>query len=221
MENDKQKSTFLDGEADNYFKRNVENTKAGDLPEIYKVYSKYIKPGARILEIGCGFGNNLHYFHENHKCVCFGIDPSKEAIAFGKEQYSGLNLSVGTADELDFEDSYFDFIFFGFCLYLVDRKLLPKVVYETDRVLKDNRVLGITDFDAKFPYSNTYKHNTDIHSYKMDYGNLFLAFPQYIQLEKYSNYFYDAGMDFDRLISTNVMLKNHSLSYSGTMHSNL
>ncbi|MHB1392781.1 MAG: class I SAM-dependent methyltransferase [Clostridia bacterium] len=221
MENDKQKSIFLNGEADNYFKRNVEKTEVGNLPEIYIVYSKYIKPGSRILEIGCGFGNNLYYFHENHKCECFGIDPSKEAIEFGKEEYSSLNLSVGTADELDFEDSYFDFIFFGFCLYLVDRKLLPKVVYETDRVLKDSGILGITDFDAKFPYSNTYKHNTDIHSFKMDYGNLFLAFPHYIQLEKYSNYFNDANMNFDKLISANVLLKSYNMNFPGTNCSNL
>jgi adenylyltransferase/sulfurtransferase len=41
-----------------------------------------------------------------------------------------------------------DLVLFGFCLYLVDRKLISRVVAEADRVLKDTGFLGIVDFDV-------------------------------------------------------------------------
>lgn len=179
-----QKNTFLSSEGDNWFTRN-KSTENVDVPEGYKFYGKFLKPGQRILEVGCSFGKNLQYFHETVGCDCYGIDPSQKAVEYGKNLYPDIALSVGTTDKLDFPDGFFDFVLFGFCLYLVDRTLLSKTVAEADRVLKDKGFLGITDFDSKYPRKREYRHYEGLASYKMDYSRLFLVFPHFSMADKY------------------------------------
>ncbi|AKA70309.1 class I SAM-dependent methyltransferase [Clostridium scatologenes] len=130
-----QKEVFLKSEGDKWFERNKECLNG--VPKPYEFYKIYIKPGFKILEIGCSCGHDLDYFQQYYNCKCYGIDPSKDAVEEGKEKYTNLNLKVGTSDKLEFEDECFDFVIFGFCLYLVDRKFLLKTICEADRVLKN------------------------------------------------------------------------------------
>lgn len=211
--NDFQKNVFLCDEADNYFNRNKEKLEKRGIPEYYKFYEKYIKAENKILEVGCSCGSNLKYFKDKIGCMCYGIDPSKQAIQYGKNIYPELNLSVGTADFLDFKDDFFDFIFFGHCLYLVDRKLLSTVVGETDRVLKDNGMIGITDFYVKIPQKRKYKHYEGIFAYKMDYAKLFLAYPHFFSVDKMSNFTEMDNYDAQNFVSSDVLFKNLSNAY--------
>lgn len=212
----KQEEIFLNGEGDKYFERNISKIcETEKLDELYDVYSKYIKSDMRILEIGCCNGHNLNSFSKQTGCSSYGIDPSEKAIKTGLINYSDINLFVGTADELPFADEYFDFIVFGFCLYLVDRKLLSKVVSEADRVLKDGGIIGITDFDSKNPKKRSYKHFKHLYSYKYDYSKIFLAFPQYSLIEKFNKSSENAAFetDFTQRVSSVVMYKNHETGY--------
>lgn len=38
----------------------------------------------RVLEVGCCSGYNLLFFREKSGCDCYGIEPSDEAVAYGK-----------------------------------------------------------------------------------------------------------------------------------------
>ncbi len=178
-----QKEVFLEGEGDSYFNRNkkVLNAKTG--PGM-KFYGKFLKRSFRILEIGCSMGNNLRYFHRLKGCECYGIDPSRQAVDEGAARDPFLRLSVGTSDKLNFPDEYFDFVLFGFCLYLVDRSMILRSVAEADRVLKNGGYLGITDFDVKIPRKRPYKHYEGIHSFKYEYWKLFDVYPHYTLVEK-------------------------------------
>lgn len=179
-----QKEVFLKFEGNAWFCRNKDFFNRVSKP--YEFYKRYIKEGYRVLEIGCSSGHNLQYYYENCSCECYGIDPSQEAIDFGKKNYKDINLNVGISDKLDFEDEYFDYIIFGFCLYLVDRKLLLKTVSEADRVLKNGGYLAITDFDPKFPKKRPYRYVDGLYSFKMDYSKIFLSLPDYSFVDKYS-----------------------------------
>jgi hypothetical protein len=53
--------------------------------------------------------------------------------------YPNLNLKIGTADVLLFDDGFTDVIWYEFCLYLVDRVFLHRVDAEADRVLRNIR----------------------------------------------------------------------------------
>jgi ubiquinone/menaquinone biosynthesis C-methylase UbiE len=209
-----QEKIFLTSEGDRYFERNrVERSFPS--PNNWMVYGKYLKKGFKVLEIGCSYGSNLKAFSELRPCEGYGIDPSRKAIQFGKKTFPSLHLSVGTAEHLDFPDNFFDFVIFGFCLYLVDRRYLARVVAEADRVLKSKGFLGITDFDSKTPKRRAYKHCSGVRSYKMSYQDLFLAFPHFSLVEKHA--FSHASDSFvqdvkERLCSV-VLFKDHQSGY--------
>ena len=121
-----------------------------------------------------------------------------------------MNLSLGTADALAFEDGSFDVITLGFCLYLCDRKDLFKIAYEIDRCLKDDGYLVIKDFSPPFPYRNNYCHSDGIFSYKMKYPSMFEWNPNYFQI--YNMVFTHSGNDKreqpDERIAITVLNKN-------------
>ncbi|MDY0278181.1 MAG: class I SAM-dependent methyltransferase [Acholeplasma sp.] len=211
-----QKELFLNSEGDSYFQRNrTALKKEEEIHKSYKVYLKYMNPKMKILEIGCSDGRSLDYYRIEIGCFSYGIDPSEDAIKIGKELYPEIDLSLGTADNLNFPDDYFDFVIFGFCLYLVDRKLLTKVVYEADRVLKDSGYIGITDFDTNIPKKRPYKHHKDINSYKCDYSKMFLAFPHYSLIEKINMGSADDPfiLDTTQRAASVILYKNHEQGY--------
>lgn len=212
-----QKNIFLSGEEDNYYKRNYNNFNIDAIPNrAYLNLENYIKKDMKILEIGCSTGTNLNYFNKSIKCDVYGVDPSSEAVKEGNKIFKDVNLKVGTADNLDFENEFFDLIYFGFCLYLVDRKLLSRVVSEADRVLKNNGILGIIDFDTKIPYKRKYKHFEGVFSYKYEYSKIFLSFPHYRLIEKRIFEYEKNNSDYDIInnaVSTTVLNKNYNVAY--------
>jgi SAM-dependent methyltransferase len=186
-----QKAEFLSGEGDKWFNRNKETLKSSKFKDVVFLEKYLINQSIRnFLEIGCSNGYKTIQLAKILKSSAYGIDPSEVAISeakssseqiFKSNQVSqAINFEVGTADELRFTDSKFDFIFFGFCLYLVDRELINKVVSEADRCLKSGNgleeggFLAILDFDPSKPYFNDYKHKAGLKSYKEDYSRYFI-----------------------------------------------
>lgn len=214
-----QKDVFLMGdEGDRYFQRNSSEYLGGAVQEIPRhlhFFSRFIRKSDKVLEIGCSTGINLQRMRNLTGCKGYGVDPSRDAIIHGRNAFPELVLEVGTADELPFSNGYFDFVLFGFCLYLVDRSLLPKTVSETDRVLKDKGFLAITDFDAIVPAMRPYRHFPGMFSYKMDYSKLFTAYPHYNLAEKIS--FSHTSDDFcddpNERIASSVLFKDPSKAY--------
>lgn len=69
-----------------------------------------IKPGDRILDIGCGKGYLLHEFTQSMPGVeIAGIDISDYAIAHAKEEVQPF-LKCGNATALPYDDRSFDFV---------------------------------------------------------------------------------------------------------------
>lgn len=188
------KQIFLDGEGDNYFRRNLdimeERIGGGYTP--YAIIRDFLSQQMicgkekKILEVGCCFGHNLKYLKDALDITCYGIEPSLEAVNYGNEKYTDITLQRGTSDDLPFSDNMFDVIVMGFCLFWVDRKHLFESISEADRVLKDRGFLVIHDFDTTHAYKRNNVHNEEAFTYKMDYSKLFLANPQYYLVEKRS-----------------------------------
>lgn len=198
MSTTSQRDIFLGGEGDAYFRRNApgyEASNAGRSSLQLSVIERYLKPGARVLEIGCANGLNLETLRLRCGVQGNGIDPSVAAVEAGKRDFPALDLAVGTADALPFGDASFDLVWFGFCLYVTDRALLPRVVAEADRVLKNGGLLAIVDFDPDLPVRRRYSHTAGVSSYKTDHARLFLGFPQYVLVEKRA--FSHHGDNFD------------------------
>jgi ubiquinone/menaquinone biosynthesis C-methylase UbiE len=186
MENSAQRSAFLNGEGDAWFNRNA-NYEISQFDHVDKEILEHLPPESNILEIGCADGRRLARVQRTlgsySKLV--GIDPSTAAIQEGLAKFEGLDLRVGTADDLPANET-FDSVILGFCLYLCDRALLSKIVSEVDRVLIDSGTLIIVDFDPPHPRKRQYRHHEGLWSYKMDYSTLFTALPHFSQSSKKS-----------------------------------
>ena len=187
-----QKNLYLQSEGDSWFKRNLialeaKNTAAPPdidflLSYLTPLKRKKTKEGFRFLEIGCGSGYKTKYLAEHLMCSGWGIDPSAQAIEYATSTFGNnnsdasyeLNFSVGTADDLTFADNFFDILYFGFCLYVIDRSLLSKTCAEANRVLRKGGFLAILDFDVREPLERISKHHRDIKTFKDKHDEYFL-----------------------------------------------
>lgn len=173
--------------ADEWFERNRAKLGAdASLSRSTRLFSSHIAAGHRVLEVGASNGHQLHKLRQLTGCEAFGIDPSVSAIVDGKTNYPDVALSVGTADKLEFPDAFFDTVIFGFCLYLVDRGFLMRIVAEADRVLRQGGMLMIVDFDPAVTHRRPFVHQQGLWSYKMCYPDIWLASPEYVLVEKCS-----------------------------------
>ena len=176
-----QKEIFLESEGDNWYKRN-EGSIDPYSPEILKIL-QYLKPISNqigsILEIGCSDGSKTLILGKELDSKINGIDPSNFSITKANAKIQDLGLSgnfiQGTADALPFTDNSIDYIHFGFCLYLIDRELIPSVVSEALRILNfEKGFISIFDFDVTRTYANDYKHLAGVKAFKDDYVAKFL-----------------------------------------------
>lgn len=180
---DDQKTVFLRGEGDAYFRRNAEHNAhehAATLANlrhdpVIRVLAEF-RPN-RILEVGASNGWRLDVARRLWGAHAAGIDPSRDAVTDGQQRYPEVALRLGTADALPNES--FDCVIFGFCLYLCDRADLFRIAAEADRVLASNGYLVLYDFFPPSPYRNPYSHQAGVFSYKMDYSVLWRWHPAY------------------------------------------
>ncbi|OSO90613.1 hypothetical protein B7O87_09335 [Cylindrospermopsis raciborskii CENA303] len=87
--------------------------------------STFCGEGGKLLEVGCGEGKRLEWIQKSLDIECHGIDPSDKAVTIAQE--IGVRAVRGTADHLPYPDETFDFLVFGFCLYLCDRDDLFRI----------------------------------------------------------------------------------------------
>src|SRR6516164_4901012 len=165
-----QKDIFLAGEGDAWFERNRGLLNDDNqVDPVLQCLAEMRPYPDRVLEVGCSNGWGLNKIHAAGASICSGIDPSRRAIELGKQLYSKIELSVGTADKLP-DGEVFDVVIYGFCLYLCDPADHFRILAEGDRVLRDGGALLIYDFDPSVPYRNEYVHRPGVFSYKLDYA---------------------------------------------------
>ncbi|MGC1650176.1 MAG: class I SAM-dependent methyltransferase [Candidatus Sulfotelmatobacter sp.] len=180
----KQSTAFLDGEADNYFLRNKAaldspaSSKKGffEIEALSHALAPFESSITSILEIGCSNGAKLERLCVLLNAKGQGIDPSRLAVKEGNLKFGGterIELQTGTAASLPFGNESFDLVYFGFCLYLLDRCDLFSAVAEADRVLRSGGFLAITDFDPIRRLKRAYHHKDGVFSFKQDYSRLF------------------------------------------------
>jgi protein-L-isoaspartate(D-aspartate) O-methyltransferase len=105
-----------------------------------------IKPGDKILDVGCGKGFQLYELTQ--LCpgveVC-GIDVSAYAIENAKEEVMG-RLQVGSATSLPHADDEFDFVFSINTLHNLHCYDLYKALREIERVGKKNKYICVESY---------------------------------------------------------------------------
>ena len=173
-----QELIFFSGEGDAWHQRNQDARRPYPNPIVMAIEDAKLEPKCT-LEIGCGDGNNIAAIKQRFGGHCFGTDPSSEAIVAAANKYPGVHFHNGSASKCPSGTNAYDLIVYGFCLYLVDREDLFRVVYNADKALKDGGHIIIHDFDPDYPHAKVYHHKDGVLSYKMNYSRLWLANPAY------------------------------------------
>jgi SAM-dependent methyltransferase len=105
-----------------------------------------IKPGDKILDIGCGKGFQLYELTQLLPGVeIYGIDISQYAIDDAKEEIKD-RLQVGNANQLPFPDQYFDLVFSLNTLHNLHNYDLDKALREMERVGKQHKYLCVESY---------------------------------------------------------------------------
>jgi ubiquinone/menaquinone biosynthesis C-methylase UbiE len=117
-----------------------------------------IKPRERVLDIGCGTGDQAIYFAKKGAVVT-GIDINQEMIscALKKKEKEGLNVYFqgGDARNLPFLDPVFDVAVISLVLHEIESKDRDKVISEMKRVVKKGGRLVFVDFNCPLSKSMT------------------------------------------------------------------
>lgn len=131
--------------------------------------SAILTPGATILELGCGVGNDSIYFAEQgHQIIA--TDFSASLIEENRAKYNNPMLTFGQQDiaqPLNFLDGQFDAIYARLSLHYFTDEVTQKIFVELARVLKPG---GKLCFMCKSTEDRLYGQGTEIEQdmYDMD-----------------------------------------------------
>lgn len=113
-----------------------------------------IKPGDKILDVGCGKGFQLYELTQLCPGVeVHGIDVSSYAIENSKEEVKN-RLKVGSAAALPYDDGEFDFVFSINTLHNLHCYDLDKAIREIERVGKKNKYICVESYRTEEEKAN-------------------------------------------------------------------
>lgn len=110
-----------------------------------------LKPGARVLDIGCGTGATVAYLIRERRCRAFGLDRSPVMVREAGAAQFHPPITKGDAHWLPVADARLDAVFMECSLSLTERP--ANVLLECRRVLKSGGWLILSDIYARNPLS--------------------------------------------------------------------
>jgi SAM-dependent methyltransferase len=145
------KKAFKDGEANQWFTRNIRALEKNDGNEPISLLCNWLQPFKKninnVLEIGCGSAHKLNSLCKSLDSVGYGVEPSMEAVRYINATSPELTVKGGFGDDVPFGET-FDLVHLGFYLYLVDRDKYLSCIKEADRLVRPGGFLSIIDFDT-------------------------------------------------------------------------
>jgi ubiquinone/menaquinone biosynthesis C-methylase UbiE len=110
-----------------------------------------IRPGHRVLDIGCGTGSLVVLIKRLYPDVdVVGLDPDPKALARGrrKAEHAGVSIRFdrGFSDDLPYPEASFDRVFSSFMFHHLQPDEKEETLREVRRILKPGGVLHLLDF---------------------------------------------------------------------------
>jgi ubiquinone/menaquinone biosynthesis C-methylase UbiE len=123
----------------------------GDAARAMLLEQAAVRPGQRVLDIGCGTGSLVVLIKRNHPDVeVVGVDPDPRALARarrkGQRAALTLRLDQGFADELPYSAGAFDRVFSSFMFHHLADAEKVTTLREVRRVLNAGARFRLMDF---------------------------------------------------------------------------
>lgn len=106
--------------------------------EIFYSHIDFVKPGMKLLDLGCGDGIDLNHYEELGADV-YGLDASEELIEIAKKRLPKGKLVVALFEDIPFEDNFFDVVLSKYAI-MTSMDMEP-VLKEVHRVLKPGGIM--------------------------------------------------------------------------------
>jgi ubiquinone/menaquinone biosynthesis C-methylase UbiE len=115
-----------------------------------------IRPGQRVLDVGCGTGSLATLIKRLHPTVdVVGLDPDPKALARARRKAEAarvqFRLDRGFSDALPYPDASFDRVLSSFMFHHLQGGEKAKTLHEARRVLKPGGRLYLLDFGGPEP----------------------------------------------------------------------
>jgi len=127
---------------------------------LYPLFNFKQLKGKKILDLGCGYGKDLQYFH-NKKLQAQGIDISKEMIKLAKKNCPDCELKVGDFKKLPYKNNYFHFIYSRYAIQHSNE--VQTILKEVHRILRKK---GEFIFLVTHPFRQYFEKKTKDYWYK-------------------------------------------------------
>jgi ubiquinone/menaquinone biosynthesis C-methylase UbiE len=130
----------------------------GDTARAVLLDQAAVRPGHRVLDIGCGTGSLAVLIKRQHPDVdVVGLDPDPKALARARRKAQRAAVSVqldhGFSDELPYAEGIFERVFSSFMLHHLQAAEKETTLREVRRVLKPGGRFHLLDFAT--PDSNS------------------------------------------------------------------
>ncbi len=113
-----------------------------------------VKPGQRILDVGCGTGT-LTIAAARRGATVIGVDPAANMVRRAREKAAAARadatFQVGVAEALEFADDQFDMVLCSLVLHHLLPSMQDDCLREMLRVIKPGGQLVLVDFSGPSP----------------------------------------------------------------------
>ena len=142
----------------------VHDTQDVKFTDIQDYFLSYLKPGALILDFGCGSGRDTKYFLEKGYSV-EAIDGSEEMVKIARE-YTGIEVKQMLFQDLN-ETERYDGIFACASILHVPSVELPDIMKRIYRALKQSGIAYISFKYGTFEGERNGRYFTDLNEEKL------------------------------------------------------
>lgn len=129
--------------------------------------------GERLLDVGCGTGNNLQIFNEKW-CSLTGIDSSREKLDIARKKYGDrAEFILAEAKDIPFSDNEFDIVTIINFLEVADDP--QRVIEEAIRVCRGRVFIG---FLNNYSFFGTRQGLKEAFGFRLSQKMRFFSFPE-------------------------------------------
>lgn len=127
---------------------------------------------ARVLDVGCGAGRTtVELDRRGHDVV--GVDVSEAMVEAARAQFPDLDVAVGDATDLQFDDGQFDYVLFSYCGidYVHPESERLRALAEVRRVLRDGGYFAFSTHNCLYALPALLDDWGHVRNFYVDGGN--------------------------------------------------